>query len=362
MIDEISRGWGYGVRMAKASPPSSAASPPKGLPTLYDVAADAGVSPMSVSRVLNDAPNVSSDMRRRVMRSVTRLGYRRNENARSLRRQRSGLVGLIVTNIDNPYYAQIVLGIEDALDRTGHRILVGVSHGDLAREEKLVREFVARQVDGLVVVPCGGDESFLNPDRIGAIPVVLASREQPLVQADSVAIDDLAGSLNGVSALIARGHRRIAFMGSSPTVSTAQRRYEGYAQALAKAGLPIRPSLVDRTCRDIATSREAARRLVASDRPPTAIFCANNQVTVGALEVLVPQHRADPSQRRIELLGMDNFEMAGLIDHPLTLIDHDPRSLGRSAAQLLQQRLEPDAAATPHVRMLLPTTLLDPRP
>lgn len=140
-------------------------------PTLYDVAADAGVSAMSVSRVLNEHPDVSADMRQRVHRSVKKLGYRRNENARSLRPgQKTGLVGVIVTNIENPYYAQVMLGVEDALDTQELRMIVGMSHNESRREQRLVRDFLGRQVEGLIIVPSDGDESFLTPDVLGDTP------------------------------------------------------------------------------------------------------------------------------------------------------------------------------------------------
>lgn len=326
-------------------------------PTLYDVAADAGVSAMSVSRVLNGGPHVSNDVRRRVMRSVERLGYRRNENARSLRRQQTGLVGLIVTNIDNPYYAQVLLGIEDGLDGLGYRILVGVSHGHIEREKTLVRDFVGRQVEGLVVVPCGGDEAFLNPDQVGGIPVVLASREQPAIAADSVAIEDFEGARLGTSELISRGHTRIGFLGNALSVSTSERRFGGYCQAHREAGFEVNPELVRRTCQDVATSRSAATELLQLETPPSAILCANNQVSMGALEILVPFHRKRPETPPIEIVGIDSFEMVDIIDYPITIIDHDARALGHAAARLLQQRMTSSGTDVPRMRLLLPTSL-----
>lgn len=311
---------------------------------------------MSVSRVLNGNANVSSEMRRKVMRSIAKLGYYRNENARSLRPgQRSGLVGLIVTNIDNPYYAQVVLGIEDGLYSSGRRILVGTSHNDVDRERKLVRDFTARQVEGLVVVPCGGDESFLDAAQLNDVPLVLASREQPLVKADCVVIDDFEGSMRGVAEFISQGHRRIAFLGNAPTVSTSQRRFEGYARALGDASLTLSDELIHRTCHDQASATAATHQLLELDDPPTALFCANNQISVGALLALVPHNRRHPELPPIEVLGVDNFDMSELIPHPLTIIDHDARALGRAAAGMLVQRMDGDPQPADAIRLLMPT-------
>lgn len=326
-------------------------------PTLYDVAADAGVSPMSVSRVLNEHPDVSSDMRQRVQRSVKKLGYRRNENARSLRPgQHTGLVGVVVTNIDNPYYAQVLLGIEDALDAQGLRIIVGMSRNEAGRERALVHDFLGRQVEGLIVVPTEGDDAFLTKANLGAIPIVFASREQPLVAADTVVLDDRKGTRQGVTRLIAKGHRRIAFLGNSATVSTSNRRFEGYSSALREAGICLDPLLIDRTCHDRESAEEAAARLVELPDPPTAMFCTSNQVTVGALAVAVPLRRTSPDRRAVEILGVDDFSLWGLIEHPLMIIDHDARALGRAAAHLLLRRLG-SGWGDPPATLVLPTHL-----
>lgn len=342
------------VPAAGPQPAVGGPHPRPGRPTLHDVAADAGVSAMSVSRVLSGTGYVSPEMRRRVQRSVARLGYRRNENARSLRPgQRTGLVGVIVTNIDNPYYAQVLLGIEHGLDASRRRILVGMSHGDPGREARLVSDFVARQVEGLVVVPSGGNDSLAT--QIGDLPVVLASRADRHVRADTVVIDDEAGSYEGVRVLIAEGHRRIAFLGNAPIVDTSERRFAGFRRALTDAGLTVSTDLVDRSCRDIDSSRAAALRVIDTELAPTAIFCANNQVTIGALEALAS--RPETTDPRIEVMGVDSVRTLGALTHPLWVIDHDPQALGRAAARLLLHRLDGDDPDAPVAKLTLPTTL-----
>ncbi|OYN90324.1 LacI family transcriptional regulator [Parenemella sanctibonifatiensis] len=338
-------------------PMAEMAGTPHRRPTVYDVATDAGVSAMSVSRVLNGNGNVSSQMRRRVMRSVAKLGYRRNENARSLRPgQRSGLVGVIITNIENPYYAQVLLGIEDALDASDRRIVVGLSHGDPDRETRLIADFAGRQVEGLVLVPCGADAAETSR-ALGDLPLVLASRAHPGLDADTVVIDDREGSQRGVAALLEEGYRRIAFLGNDEQVSTSQRRFEGYQQALGAAGIAVETGLVRRTCRDQQSSAEAIRGLLATETVD-AVFCANNQVTTGVLPELVAWQRRHPNRALIPVLGVDGFRMSSLVEHPLMLVEHDARALGRSAAELLTNRLGPKVAeSAPRVTLTLPTVL-----
>lgn len=325
-----------------------------GAPTLHDVASDAGVSAMTVSRVLNGGSNVRPELRRKVERSVARLGYRRNENARSIRPgQRTGLVGVIITNITNPYYAQVLLGIEDTLDRDRRRILVGISHGSAEREARLVSDFVGRQVEGLVVVPTGARVAHLEPSQLRGIPLVLASRAQEAVAADTVVIDDLAATRAAVVEQLRLGPSRVAFLGNAADVSTAQRRFEGYRQALHAHGDDVEEVLVARDCHDPDSAAAAMARLLELDEPPTAVFCANNQVTVGALQVLIPWRRAHSGRPPVALLAMDEFPLCDLIDYPMTLITHDARALGRTAAGLLVQRFADPS--TPPLRVELST-------
>lgn len=324
-------------------------------PTVYDVAAEAGVSAMTVSRVLNGSPGAGPEARRRVEKAVAKLGYRRNENARRLRAgDRTGLVGVIVTNIENPYYAQLLLGVEEVMDKAGTRLLVGMSHADSEREARLVADFVSRQVDALIVVPGGGDASHLESDQVRQTPIVFASRSSDAIQADSVLIDDAGGSRRGVESMIEAGHRRIAFLGNAPHVTTAQRRYEGYLAAHAAAGLPVDAALVSRTCSDSATSRAALEQMVAADDPPSAVFAANNQVTIGIIETLL---RLSREGRQMALVGVDDFPLSALVPLPVLLVDHDPRAMGRTAARRVLQRLENPEEKQPPMTLTLSTSL-----
>ena len=334
-----------------------------GASTVQDVAAEAGVSPMTVSRVLSGAQHVRPELRERVERAVRALGYHRNETARSLRRRRSGLIGVTITNIANPYYAGLQRGIEDVAARHERRILVGNSNEDPARERQLVADFVGRRVEGLVVVPSGqGSTAHLGPAALGGVPLVLASRAVEGVQADTVLIDDVRGAYEAAALLIAEGHRRIAFLGNRVSVFTGQRRFAGFRQAHEDAGVPMVTELVRQGQQDVDSARAAMAELLALDDPPTAVFTANNRNTVGAIRAIAAVGRRTPGAgRSTRVVGFDSFELADLSPVALSLVDHDAEELGRRAAELLFDRLdaaEAGADALPPRLVELPVRLV----
>jgi len=310
-------------------------------PTIKEVAQRAGVSPMTVSRTLAGGANVRPEIQERVLEAVRELGYRRNENARSLRPgQTSGLIGVAITNLGNPYYGNFALGVEEAVAATGRRIILGNTGGDPARERQLVADFLGRQVEGLVLVPSGGPSDHLRPERLGDVPLVLASRRIYGLDVDAVLLDDVGGAYRGTLALLDAGHTRIGYLGNVSSAFTGGRRYEGYLHALQERGIPLDPALVLREQQDADPASEATRRLLDLDQPPTAIFSANNRNSIGALHEIGRRLRAGARAADLpEIVSFDDFELAGLMPVPVTVVDHDPRELGREAAGLLLSRL-----------------------
>ncbi|KJQ55626.1 LacI family DNA-binding transcriptional regulator [Microbacterium sp. SA39] len=306
-------------------------------PTVQDVAAAAGVSPMTVSRVLNGGPNVRPQKIQAVLDAAAALGYRRNENARSIRPgQRTGLLGVIITNVANPYYAQVQLGVEEIVSSDGMRLLVGNSGEDVHRERALVNDFIGRKVDGLIVVPAGGDVAHLRAATAVGIPLALASRQVDGVDADVVLVDDEGGARDGTAHLLAEGHRRIAFLGNRSSVFTSRRRQQGFERAHAEAGVAFDPILLRAGQNDDATAHDVTLELLALDEPPTAIFSANNRNTVGALRAL--SERRDLAES-LRIVAFDDFELSSLVPFALSVIEHDPRELGRTAARMVMARL-----------------------
>lgn len=304
-------------------------------PTLRDVAERAQVSPMTVSRTLRGDEGVSAATRARVLDVVASLGYRRNEAARNLRLGRSdGLIGLVVTNLANPFYSQLALGVEAAVAEQGMRVMLGNSGEDRARELQLVHDFASRRLDGVVVVPASHDHSHLGADQLRGMPVVLAASPPVKVDVDAVLLDDFGGTWEATRRLIRSGHQRIGFLGLPAASWTGSERYRGYCAALEEAGIPIDDELSSHRQRDVGAAERATEALLDLRDPPTAIFAANNRNTIGAYRAIRTREAAT------KLAGFDDFELADLLGLPLTVVAYDPRELGREAARLLCDRIE----------------------
>ncbi|GAB3185577.1 LacI family DNA-binding transcriptional regulator [Nesterenkonia halophila] len=333
---------------------------PRPHPRIRDVARHAGVSPMTVSRALSGSGNVSASMRRKVEESARALGYRRNENARSLRPgHRSGLVGVVITNLSNPYYAEVLDGIGEILAEEDRRVLVGTSHEDVEEEATLVADFVGRRAEGLIVVPAGGPTEHLEPEERLEVPLVLASRRQDGVDVDSVLVDDVRGAEEVTAQLLSEGHRRIAFMGNALSVFTGRRRFEGFEQAHRAVGVSVQPELVRRAQQDVRDAETAAGELLDLDEPPTAIFSANNRNMVGVVKAL---HARGAEQgldlfAQVRLAGFDDFDLEELVPGDISIVTHDARELGRTAAELLLMRLQGKRTDRPTRTIELPTSI-----
>jgi LacI family transcriptional regulator len=318
---------------------SSTAEPRPGQPTIREVAQAAGVSPMTVSRTLAGGKNVRPDMQERVLAAVSRLGYHRNENARSLRPgQPSGLIGVAITNLGNPYYGNFALGVEEVAAEHGRRIVLGNTGEDTGRERQLVAEFIGRAVEGLIVVPSGASAAHLKADALHGTPLVLASRRVRGVAADTVVLDDVGGAYRATASLIDAGHTRIAYLGNVTSVFTGKRRFEGYSKALVDRALPVAPELVRRGQQDADAAKTAMLELLDEPHPPTAVFAANNRNAIGAVKA-ISQRRADGRPVTLAMASFDDFELSEMMPMPVTVVDHDPRELGRRAARLLFDRL-----------------------
>ncbi|MER5299228.1 LacI family DNA-binding transcriptional regulator [Streptomyces lasiicapitis] len=331
-------------------------------PTLRDVAERAEVSAMTASRVLRNDPRVLPATRDRVRAAAAALGYRPNEVARSLRLGRgTGLVGLVVTNLANPFYSRLALGVDSVVAADGLKTVIGNTGQDLDGERDLVADLVARRVDGIIAVPAGSDHRHLAAAADGGVPVVLASRPPEGFDADCVLVDDFGGAREATARLLSRGHRRIGFLGSPPAVHTGTERLRGYTAAHADAGLPADASLVRQGQTEPAAAEHAATQLLALPDPPTALFCSNNRNTIGAFRAV----RATGTDTA--LAGFDDFELADALGLPLTLVDYDSDELGRTAGRLLVERIRErrgeDERQTEGVaayrRVVMPTGLVE---
>jgi len=320
---------------------------------MRDVAGVAGVSIATVSRVLSGTGDVRPDLAARVRDAVAVLDYRRDHAASTLRRsdRSSASIALVFEDVSNPFFSALHRGVEEVARGRGVLTFSGSSDEDARRERELADAFAARGVDGLVIAPCGDDQSYLMRERRAGTALVFVDRPPRFFDADAVVSDNAGGARAATEHLLAAGHRRIALLGDRRAVFTAAERRRGFRQALAAADL-AGGALERMDLEDSASAEHAVRELLGAPDPPTALFAGQNLITVGALRAL----RALGSQHAVALVGFDDLLLADMVEPGLTVVRQDPYELGRRAAQLLFARL--DGLRGPSQTEVLPTTLV----
>lgn len=323
-------------------------------PTMRDVAARAGVSLKTVSRVVNSEAGVSPALVERVRRAVAELDFRPNVGASSLRRAdgKTATVGLLVEDVANPYSSALQRAVEDVAMPRGVVVFSASLDEDPARERELARAFAARRADGLIMVPAGDDQSYLEPEVRAGTAVVCVDRVCSGVDVDSVVTTNRTGAAEGVRHLVAGGHRRIAFLGDRRAVWTASERFAGYVDALTSAGIVVDEAIVVHDLTDPGMADGAVSTLLTRPSPPTALFTAQNLVTIGALRAM----RRLGVEHGTALVGFDDFPLADLVTPGVTVVAQDPAAIGRLAASVLFSRLAGDP--TPPSVHVVPTTLI----
>jgi LacI family transcriptional regulator len=323
-------------------------------PTMREVAALAGVSLSTVSRVVNGSPPVAPDLARKVERAIEMLGYRHNLAAGTLRRADglSATIGLVFEDVSNPFFSAIHRGVEDIASTRSVLTLAGSSDEEPTRERELTEALLARRVDGLIIVPASGDHSHLARDVAAGVALVFVDRPPRFIDADSVVSDNVGGARTAVSHLIAAGHRRIGFLGDQPQIFTATERLRGYREALAQHGIPEEPELIRHPAFRAAGADAATAELLDGPDPPTALFTAQNLITLGALRTLHQLGRQDS----VALVGFDDLPLADVVKPAVSVVAQDPYAMGRRAAELVFSRL--DGYDGPSRHAVLPTPLI----
>ncbi len=316
---------------------------PRRRPTMRDVAALAGVSLKTVSRVVNGEPTVADDLAERVRLAAAQLNFQPNMTASSLRRGdgRSSTIGLLVQDVSNPFSAAMFRAVEDVATLAGVSVLAGSLDENPERERTLTADLIARRVDGLIIVPAGHDHSYLQLEQRSGMAFVFADRPPRLLAADTVVADNRGGAAAGVRYLLERGHRSIGYVGDLRSITSAQERFQGYLDALAEAGLPLDPALVRHDAHSLDRAKASCLELLAAKNPPSALFTAQNRITIGAVHAL----RALGLHESVALLGFDDFELADLLQPAVTVVAQDPAAMGKLSAELLLKRVAGDKSA-----------------
>ena len=307
--------------------------------TIKDVARLSGVSPMTVSRVINDSERVSPETRRRVEEAISELGYVPSRLARGLSRQRTSTLAVIVPDVANPFFTAIVRAAEEVARRADYHVILCDTRADLGVERGVVEELIAHRVEGAVIAPVS-DLSATHLRRLAefGVPFVLIDRTIPGVDCDVVLGDSSGGARQLVEHLVSLGHRRIGFIVESDDVSTARDRRAGYEAALKAAGIALDPALVAHAAPDPSGGSAGMSRLLELEERPTAVFTVNNLVALGAIEAVRAAGLEVPDD--VALVCFDDIEYASRLYPFLTAMEQPAQTFGTLGTQLLLERVE----------------------
>lgn len=306
------------------------------MPTVLDVAKRAGVAPITVSRVINNSGYISQMTRERVEAAVKELGYVPNTLARGLRSKRTKTLALVVTDITNPYFTLMARGVEDVAGHSDYSVVYCNTDESEAKEEKYANLLAQRQVDGVLLVPSGGNVKTINFLLSKEIAVVVLDRRVSGVEVDSVRCDSEDGAYRLVRFLISLGHQRIAMVTGPNDVSTSVDRVAGYQRALMESGL-IENELVYYGAFKQQSGYDFTQQTMTQSPRPTAIFGANNFITIGIIKALHDLKLRVPGD--ISVIGFDDLPESMLVAPFLTVAAQPAYEMGRVAAERLLKRI-----------------------
>lgn len=317
--------------------------------TIVDVARVAGVSTSTVSHVVNRTRPVGEETARRVHAAIAQTGYRQDTLARALRRARTESVGLVVTNVSQPAFAQMIHGVEHAAVEAGYTLLLANSNEDADREQKSLAALTARRVDGLIVAPVARSSwRELREIRRAGTPLVLMDRTSKL-STDMVGVENTQPVQDLVSHLVDHGHKRIALAAGDLDVSTIAERHQGYVDALAMADIAYDPAFVVTGTGGPADTRVLVRKLFDSKAPPTAVVACSTDTAVGVLQGAADKGLSTPTD--FAFGTFDGFAESDLFHPQITTISQPGYEIGVTAMQLLISRLQGDSSRSKAVRL-----------
>lgn len=325
--------------------------------TIKDVAHRAGVSVATVSHVMNNSRAVSAEARIKVQAAIVELKYRRDGIARSLRVSQTGTVALMISDITNPFFADMVRGIEDCVHTRGKafNILLCNTEENDERERRALDMVLEKRIDGIIIVPTGGNAGLLQDLVDGGLPVVLADRHLSGLQADAVVVDNRAASFAITDHLIRLGHKKIGALSANLDANSISDRVAGYRDALAAANLPSDSRLVVGSHSSIDAAVVAGFNLLDLRPAPTALFGTNNFMTLGLVRAVLERGLRCPDD--VSIVGFDDFPWAASFQPRLTVVEQPSFAIGQEAAGLLLDRISRKRSG-PSVTVTLRTQLI----
>jgi LacI family transcriptional regulator, galactose operon repressor len=325
--------------------------------TIKDVALKAGVSTATVSHVINESRAVRPETRKKVRQAIKELKYRLDGVARSLRVSQTGTIAVLIADVTNPFFADFVRGVEDAAHQRadGYNLLLCNTEENTSLERRAIDLVLERRIDGIVIAPAGGNEQIIRELLEEDLPIVFGDRVLKGVVADSVVSNNYEAAGELTRHLIDLGHRRIGLFEANLAASAIHDRIAGFSAEMAKAGLPIDPSLIVNSPSSISAAVLAGAKLLDRDRRPEAVFCTNNFMTLGMVQALLERGLQCPEDMAV--VGFDDFPWAAAFRPRLTVISQPAYEIGREAATLLFDRIS-GRRTGPTVQMVLNATLV----
>ena len=312
---------------------------------MLDIARQAGVSRATVSLVLRGSDRIKTETADKVRKAIKDVGYVYNRAAANLRSARTNFVGMVMSDLKNPFFSELAVGIEDSLYRLGLTPILANTNDDLARQRQVLQSMLEYGVLGVILSPARATDAGHLALPPSAPPVILAMRKIDGCDLPYVGQDNANGARKAAEHLIALGHKRIAFFGGDPAITTQQERYRGYCEALGAAGLPVLSELLFETDVTKSGGGDAMERALASEAAPTAAVCYNDLIAIGATRALAMRElRAGED---FAIVGFDNLSEAKDNFPPLTTIDAETMAMGDRAAQILIGLIDGPALSAP---------------
>lgn len=313
---------------------------------LIDVAKEAGVSVATVSRVLNNPETVNADTQLRVQQAIKTLNFRPSRVAQRLRSKgrNSKIIGLVLPDIQNPFYVDVIKGIEEVMYENGYAAIMCNFAQDEKKERLYLDILKSESIDGLIVAPVHGRDQKVVNLILSGLPVICIDRGLSGIEADVVLVDNKKGAFEAVCHLIKLGHRRIAFISGLPQIPTSKERLAGYIAAFQEHQLPVDEALIKYGNSKHESGMRLTAELLDLPTPPTALFTGNNLITLGALETI--HSRGVKIPHDIAMVGFDDMYWSFSLNPPLTAVRQPGFEMGKRAAEMLFQRIKEPERAT----------------
>lgn len=324
-----------------------------GRATIRDVAAAAGVSKATASKYVSGGNYyVSAETRNKIDAAIRELDYEPNTLAQSLANSRTFTIGVVVASLRNPFYPELVAGIEEVTEAAGYTLLLSSTESDPHREQRIVQAMLQRQVDGVVMASVRMKATDVERLQSRGLRVVLASRDLPGVPADTVVIDNQEGGRLAAGHLAEHGHRRIGLIAGSADIRPFVDRELGFREEMAARQLPVDEAVVVHVESNVHDGERVMTHLLDAATPPTAVFVCSDELALGALDAIEARGLSVPDE--VALVGFDNIAFSSRARVPLTTVNSHAHELGSTAAHQLLQRIDGELDAAPSRLLLRP--------